>query len=158
MALAEQWFEQFPDALSARIASARLALQLGVVEAMRSALRRLLAETTARGTGWGDRWRCCRCGVRADAFSWRCAQCRRWGTLRIDLGNDTPPPPARERRRAPRSARAEDLLGPTADASLPVPLLADRSAGEDDRGSGESSLLGKVGGWFSNVWRRDASR
>ena len=32
------------------------------------------------------RWQCAHCGNRPGPFSWRCAQCRRWGTLRMETG------------------------------------------------------------------------
>jgi hypothetical protein len=48
------------------------------------------------------------------------------------------------------------LLGAAPDSSLPMPTL-DPGLTEDElaRAGTRRSLLGRVGGWFSNVWRRN---
>jgi hypothetical protein len=48
------------------------------------------------------------------------------------------------------------LLGVSPDESLPAATL-DAGLTEEElaKAGTRRSLLGKVGGWFSNVWRRD---
>jgi hypothetical protein len=61
----------------------------------------------------------------------------------------------RERRAAPRSSRPEGLLGTTPDHALPTPTLDPGLSEEELAVAGtRRSLLGRVGGWFSGVWRR----
>ncbi|HEY0191974.1 MAG TPA: hypothetical protein VGC42_12730, partial [Kofleriaceae bacterium] len=95
------------------------------------------------------RWQCGHCGHRPAAFGWRCSQCRRWGTLRMETGLEPPPAPPRERRALPR--RAEGLLAAAAD--LPAATLDNPDA--EHAGGGRRSLLGRVGGWVSGKLRRD---
>jgi hypothetical protein len=67
----------------------------------------------------------------------------------------------RERRAAPRASSepAIELAAPTSHAiALPTPAL-DSGLSDDEiasAGGARRSLLGRVGGWFGNVWRRDA--
>ncbi|MDQ3370012.1 MAG: hypothetical protein M3680_31740, partial [Myxococcota bacterium] len=74
----------------------------------------------------------------------------------METGVEPPPLPPRERRAAPRAARAEALLGTSPDESLPAATL-DAGLSEDElaRAGMRPSLLGRVGGWFSGAWRRD---
>jgi hypothetical protein len=73
----------------------------------------------------------------------------------METGIEPPPLPPRERRAAPRTPRAEGLLGAAPDESLPAPTL-DPGLSEEElaRAGTRRSLLGKVGGWFSGAWRR----
>ena len=75
----------------------------------------------------------------------------------METGIEPPPVPPRERRAVPRVARADGLLG-AADPGLPGPTL-DAGLGEAELATAGArrSLLGRVGGWFSDLWRRDAS-
>jgi lipopolysaccharide biosynthesis regulator YciM len=158
--LASSLVIRFPDALAARVATARLALA-GEDTAqhsakLRAALEVLVADHGALAWALRGRWQCAHCGNRPGPFSWRCGQCRRWNTLRMETGVEPPPPPPRERRQAPRSARPDALLGAAPDESLPAPTL-DPGLTEDElaRAGTRRSLLGRVGGWFSGTWRRD---
>ncbi len=100
---------------------------------------------------------------RPAAFSWRCGQCRRWGTLVIEIRCRAA---AAARARAPRCRacrnapqKPDALLGARARTpALPAATLEDGPATKRSRSrhpSG-SSLLGRVGGWMSGVWRRGA--
>jgi hypothetical protein len=73
----------------------------------------------------------------------------------METGIEPPPVQPRERRAAPRSVRPEGLLGASPDLSLPAPTL-DTGLTEEElaRAGTRRSLLGRVGGWFSGVWRR----
>jgi hypothetical protein len=75
----------------------------------------------------------------------------------METGVEAAPVAPRERRAEPRT-RLEGLLGVAPDQSLPAPTLdAGLSEAELAIGSVRRSLLGRVGGWFSGVWRRNAS-
>jgi hypothetical protein len=155
--LTEELARNFPDALAARVAAARLALAHGDARAVRHALDVIAGEQGTLAWALRGRWQCAHCGNRPGPFSWRCGQCRRWGTLRMETGVEPPPVAPRERRAAPRGARLEGLLGSAPDTSLPSPTL-DAGLSDDElaRPGTRRSLLGRVGGWFSGVWRRDA--
>jgi hypothetical protein len=148
---------KFPDALAGRVATARLALAGSDPAAVRDALDGLAGERGMLAWSLRGRWQCSHCGHRPGPFSWRCGQCRRWGTLRMETGIEPAPVAPRDRRQTPRSSRPEGLLGTTPDISLPSATL-DPGMSEDDlaRVGTRRSLLGRVGGWFSNAWRRDA--
>jgi lipopolysaccharide biosynthesis regulator YciM len=147
--------QKFPDALAARVAAARLALAKGDAPSVRDALEVLAGDKGALAWALRGRWQCSHCGHRPGPFSWRCGNCRRWGSLRMETGIEPPPVQPRERRAAPRPVRPEGLLGATPDLSLPAPTL-DPGLTEEDlaRAGSRRSLLGRVGGWFSGVWRR----
>jgi lipopolysaccharide biosynthesis regulator YciM len=155
--LARDLQARFPDALAARVAGARMALTGGDGEAIKKALDVLVAETGALAWALRGRWQCEVCGHRPGPFSWRCGQCRRWGTLHMETGIEPPPVAPRDRRAAPRVVRPEGLLGVTPDQSLPNPTL-DPGLSEDELAEAGTrrSLLGRVGGWFSGVLRRKA--
>jgi len=154
--LAKDLSARFPDALAARVATARLALAGGETDAVKHALEVLVAEKGALSWALKGRWQCQHCGHRPGPFSWRCGQCRRWNTLRMETGVEPPPIAPRERRAAPRTARPEGLLGAAPDESLPAATL-DPGLSEDELAAAGTrrSVLGRVGGWFSGVWRRD---
>ena len=156
-ALADQLTAAFPESLAARVATARLALAGGDARAVRGALASLVGDGGAIAWALHGRWQCASCGARPGAFSWRCGQCRRWGTLRLETGIEPPPPPPRERRAVPRG-RLDGLLGAAPDEALPAPTLASGLAEPELAAAGaRHSLLGRVGGWVSGIWRRDAS-
>jgi lipopolysaccharide biosynthesis regulator YciM len=146
---------KFPDALAARVALARLALGSRNNESVREALDVIAGEQGALAWALRGRWQCAHCGHRPGPFSWRCGQCRRWATLRMETGIEPPPVAPRDRRASPRAYRPEGLLGATPDTSLPAATL-DPGLTEDElaRAGTRRSLLGRVGGWFSGVWRR----
>lgn len=156
IALAKDLATRFPDALAARVATARLALAGGETDEVKQALEVLVAEKGSLSWALKGRWQCQHCGNRPGPFSWRCGQCRRWNTLRMETGVEPPPIAPRERRAAPRTARPEGLLGAAPDESLPMPTL-DPGLSEDELAAAGTrrSVLGRVGGWFSGVWRRD---
>jgi hypothetical protein len=157
LALARQLVAQFPQALAARVATARLAVASGDGAAIRGALEALVAEDGALAWTLRGRWQCAHCGNRPGAFSWRCGQCRRWNTLRMETGIEPPPLPPRERRAMPRVARHDGLLGAARDEALPTPTLDVGLSDAELASAGERrSLLGRVGGWVSGVWRRGA--
>ncbi|MEO7092994.1 MAG: hypothetical protein ABI175_07075, partial [Polyangiales bacterium] len=155
-ALALDLVTRFPEALAARVANARLALSGGESDRVKSALEVLVAEKGALAWALRGRWQCAHCGNRPGPFSWRCGQCRRWDTLRMETGVEPPPSAPRERRAAPRASRPDGLLGAAPDESLPTPTL-DPGLSDDELAEAGTrrSLLGKVGGWFSGVWRKD---
>ncbi|MBV8759277.1 MAG: hypothetical protein JO257_18465 [Deltaproteobacteria bacterium] len=146
---------KFPDALAARVAAARLALGQGDAQSVRTALEVLAGEQGALAWALRGRWQCSNCGHRPGPFSWRCGSCRRWGSLRMETGIEPPPMPSRDRRASPRASRPEGLLGTSPDLSLPTPTL-DPGLSEEElaRAGTRRSLLNRVGGWFSGVWRR----
>ncbi len=152
--LAGELATKFPDALAARVAMARRALDGTDDRAIRHALDGLAGEHGALAWALRGRWQCSFCGHRPGTFSWRCGQCRRWGTMRMETGVEPPMPQPRERREQHRTRDA--LLGATPPYGLPAATL-DSGLSEDElRAAGaRRSLLGRVGGWFSNVWRRD---
>lgn len=164
--LAKDLVTRFPDALAARVATARLALASNDPTQIRAGLEVFVAEQGALAWTLRGRWQCAHCGNRPGPFSWRCGQCRKWGTLKMETGIEPPPVQPRERRSAPRSALGvgDDrerigLLGAAPDESLPAATL-DPGLTEDElaRAGTRRSLLGKVGGWFGGVWRRDRAR
>ncbi|HEY5920774.1 MAG TPA: hypothetical protein VIV11_03850 [Kofleriaceae bacterium] len=146
---------KFPDALAARVAAARLALGSGNDTSVRQALDVIAGEQGALAWALRGRWQCAHCGHRPGPFSWRCGQCRRWATLRMETGVEPPPVAPRDRRASPRTYRPEGLLGTAPDTSLPAATL-DPGLTDDElaRAGTRRSLLGRVGGWFSGVWRR----
>jgi lipopolysaccharide biosynthesis regulator YciM len=157
-ALARELVTRFPEALAARVATARLAMASGDAAAIRSALDGLVSEEGALAWALRGRWQCAHCGSRPGAFSWRCGQCRRWNTLRMETGIEAPPLPPRERRAVARVARPEVLLGAARDEALPTATLDVGLSDADLASAGvRRSLLGKVGGWVSGVWRRGTS-
>jgi len=147
---------RFPEALAARVATARAALESDDDRAIKHALDALAGERGALAWALRGRWQCANCGNRPGQFSWRCGQCRRWGTLRMETGVEPPPVQARERRELVRTARPDGLLGAAPDSSLPVPTLDPGLTEDELRMAGSrQSLLGRVGGWFSNRLRRN---
>jgi lipopolysaccharide biosynthesis regulator YciM len=161
-ALASELASAFPDALAARVAAARLALARADERSVRQALELIAGERGTLAWALRGRWQCDYCGNRPGAFSWRCTQCRRWGTLRMETGVEPPPPAPRDRRAATRTARSElddsrprALLGDAPTSGLPMPTLDPGLSDEElVRAGMRRSLLGRVGGWFSGVWRR----
>lgn len=156
--IAKELAAKFPEALAARVAAARLALAAGDARAVRQALDMLAGDRGALAWALRGRWQCAQCSHRPASFSWRCGNCRRWGTLRMETGIEPPPVASRDRRASPRSAtRPEGLLGVRPDTSLPAATL-DPGLTEDElaRAGVRRSLLGRVGGWFSGVWRRNS--
>jgi hypothetical protein len=159
--LAQELASKFPDALAARVAAARLALAKGDDKSVRQALDILAGERGTLAWALRGRWQCTNCSHRPGDFSWRCGQCRRWGTLHMETGIEPPKAAPRDRRASPRGTRDEGavrgLLGATPAHGLPIPTL-DPGLTEDElaRGGTRRSLLGRVGGWFSGVWRRGA--
>ena len=75
----------------------------------------------------------------------------------METGVEPAPVAPRDRRASSRAPRPEGLLGATPDAGLPVATL-DPGLSDDElaKAGTRRSLLGRVGGWFSNVWRRGA--
>jgi lipopolysaccharide biosynthesis regulator YciM len=151
---------RFPEALAARVATARIALASVDAGAQRAALAALAGETGALAWALRGRWQCSNCNHRPTAFSWRCGSCRRWGALRMETGVEPPPPPAvRDRRAQPRGVSSGEyatvsLLGARPDTALPAPTLA---SGEYDAvAMPKRSLLRRVGGWATRVWKRGA--
>lgn len=169
-ALARELAEHYPDALAARVAAAQLALAAGDPAAMRAALGALAGEDGAVAWALRGRWQCARCGHRPGAFSWRCASCRAWGSLRMETGVPPPPPPARERRATRRAVELDDAGDPGAAApelpdagrapaaALPAPTL-DPGLTEEQlaRAGAQRSVLGRAGSWLAERWRRDRS-
>lgn len=154
--LATELVTKFPDALAARVAAGRLAIAGHDPAAIKNALDVLVSEQGALAWALRGRWQCEHCGNRPGPFSWRCGQCRRWNTLKMETGVEPPPPAPRERRAAPRPARPEGLLGAAPDEALPLPTL-DPGLSDDELAEAGTrrSLLGRVGGWASGLWRRD---
>jgi lipopolysaccharide biosynthesis regulator YciM len=149
---------RFPDALASRVAAARIALAGTDADAVRAALTALAGEAGAIAWALHGRWQCTRCNHRPAAFSWRCGSCRRWGVLRMETGIAPPPPPPRERRDKPRGTGEDTalaLLGARPDQSLPALATGDIDLAAF---SPRRSLLGRVGGWASRVWRRVPAR
>jgi lipopolysaccharide biosynthesis regulator YciM len=156
--LAKDLTARFPDSLAAHVATAGLAVASEEPAAIRSALERLVSDRGVLAWALRGRWQCAHCGNRPGSFSWRCGQCRRWSTLRMETGVEPAPVPPRERRAAPRVARPEGLLGAAPDQALPAATLdAGLSDVEMASAGTRRSLLGRVGGWVSGMWRRDAS-
>ncbi len=144
---------RYPDALAARVATGRLALDGDDAGAIKQALSVLVADQGLLAWALRGRWQCGNCGHRPGAFSWRCGQCRRWASLRMETGIEPPLAPARDRRAAPR-ARPEGLLGATPDEALPQPTLDPGLSDEELATAGQRrSFLGRVGGWFKRPFR-----
>ncbi len=149
---------RFPESLAARVAAARLAVVGGKPAEIQAALEVLVAEQGALAWTLRGRWQCATCGHHPSAFTWRCPQCRRWASLRIETGLEPPLLPssssssskARERRALPRStAAAVGLLAAPAASSLPAPTLdPGLTADELARAATRRSVLDRVGGWF----------
>jgi hypothetical protein len=157
--LATELATQFPDAIAARVATARIALSSSDTTAIRQALEGFVIDSGALAWALRGRWQCTGCGARPTAFSWRCGQCRRWSSLRMETGIEPPPIPSRERRAAPRTTKVDGLLGASPDDSLPRPTLDVGMTDEELAAAGtRRSLLGRMGGWFSNVWQRGAKK
>ena len=158
-ALAKDLATRFPEALAARVATARLTLASSDVTELRHALEVLVADQGVLAWTLRGRWQCAHCGNRPGPFSWRCGQCRRWASLRMETGIEPLPAPSRERRAAVRVIRPEGLLGASPDDALPAPTL-DPGLSEDELAVAGTrrSLLGRVGGWVSGAWRRGADR
>ncbi|HTL35719.1 MAG TPA: hypothetical protein VL326_21465 [Kofleriaceae bacterium] len=154
--VAQELASKFPDAIAARVAAARLALAKGDDKSVRQALEIIAGEKGSLAWSLRGRWQCGHCGNRPPQFSWRCGQCRRWGTLRMETGVEPPPIAPRDRRASPRSSRPDGLLGASPDFGLPAPTL-DPGLSEDElaQAGTRRSLLDRVGGWFSGVWRRN---
>jgi lipopolysaccharide biosynthesis regulator YciM len=152
--------EKFDGALAARVASARMALDASDAAAIRQALEVLVGDKGALAWALRGRWQCSHCGHRPGPFTWRCGQCRRWGTLRMETGVEPPPVAPRDRRAEPRLSRPkiDGLLGTAPDVALPTPTLEHGLSDEElaHAGTAKRSLLGRVGGWFGSVWRRGA--
>ncbi len=153
--LAGELATKFPDALAARVATARRALAGGDDRAIRRSLELLAGEQGQLAWALRGRWQCGHCGNRPGPFSWRCGQCRRWATMRMETGIEPPPIVPRERREVPRargstgcSARRPIPRCPRPRSIRDLPTTSSRAAGT------RRSLLGRVGGWFSGVWRR----
>jgi lipopolysaccharide biosynthesis regulator YciM len=147
---------RFPEALAARVATARAALGSDDDRAIKQALEGLAGERGALAWALRGRWQCANCGNRPGQFSWRCGQCRRWGSLRMETGIEPAPTQARERRELVRAARPDGLLGAAPDSSLPSATLDPGLSDDELRMAGSRrSLLGRVGGWFSNRLRRN---
>jgi hypothetical protein len=153
--LARELATNFPDALAARVATARLALTDNDANATKQALELMVGDQGTLAWALRGRWQCAHCGHRPGPFSWRCGQCRRWNTLRMETGIEPPPVAPRDRRAVPRTERPDSLLGTAPDVALPSPTL-DPGLTEDElaRAGTRRSLLGKMGGWFSGVLRR----
>lgn len=154
--LAADLTTRFPDSLAARVATARAALDGGDAATIKLALEALAGERGALAWALRGRWQCANCGSRPGPFSWRCGQCRRWGTLRMETGVEPPIVASRERRELARTAHTNGLLGIAPDSSLPSASLDPGLSDEELREAGtRRSLLGRVGGWFSNRVRRN---
>lgn len=155
--LAHDLAAKFPDALAARVAAARLALAKGDDKSVRQALDLLAGDKGSLAWALRGRWQCGHCAHRPGAFSWRCGNCRRWGTLRMETGIEPPPQPSRDRRAAPRGSRPDGLLGAAPDLALPAPTLDPGLTEDELRLAGtRRSLLDRVGGWFSGALRRNS--
>jgi lipopolysaccharide biosynthesis regulator YciM len=145
------------DLLAARVAAARLAIASEDADEIAKELRALAGHGGALTWAFDGVWRCGNCGHHAVQMFWRCTGCRRWGSVRLDVGRaaqEPPPAPRRERRELPRSGGpATALLG--AVESLPEPTLDHGlDAAELAATSQRQSLLGKVGSWFSGALGR----
>ncbi len=151
--LARDLATRYPEALAARVAAARLALGGEDAVAIKDALGVLVADQGMLAWALRGRWQCSACAHRPGAFSWRCGQCRRWASLRMETGVEPPPVPSRDRRAAPR-ARPEGLLGVAPDEALPQPTLDPGLSDEELAAAGQRrSLLGRMGGWFKKPFR-----
>src|SRR5690606_24503120 len=103
-AIAAELATNFPDALAARVAAARLALAGGDQRDVRQALDAIAGEQGTLAWALRGRWQCSHCGNRPASFSWRCGGCRRWSSLRMETGVEPPPVAPRDRRASPRGS------------------------------------------------------
>ena len=157
----------FPALLPARVAAARLALASGDPDEIRAELRALAAADGVLAWATEGTWRCSGCGHRRREFFWRCEVCRRWGTVRLDLGGDAldvpPPPPWEPSGGLPRGGVERALQHSAAERALPAPTLpaagssradagssrADAASGVETQTAGAPSMLSRVGAWFA---------
>lgn len=148
--------ERNPVLLPARIAAARLALAGGDAKDIARELEALAGQDGVLSWATNGSWRCGHCGHRQEALFWRCDGCRRWGTVRLDVGRavlDAPPPPPRERRELPRGGVHMALLGARSVHALPEPSVASGLSAEELAQAGRRpSMLGRVSGWVSGAW------
>jgi hypothetical protein len=165
-----------PDLLPARVAAGRLALagiepapvgELGGngTSEVVAELRALVAADGALSWASDGVWRCGNCGYREEAFFWRCDDCRRWGSVRLDIGRaaqEPPLSPPRERRetergesrRLDRGSPTQALLGAAALAALPeASVESGLSDGELMEAQRRPSLLGRVGSALSSPFK-----
>ena len=73
----------------------------------------------------------------------------------METGVEPPPAPPRERRVVHRAPDPTALLGAGTDLALPVATLPLSLDDDFVRRAPPPSLLGRVGGWMSQRWRRD---
>jgi hypothetical protein len=170
IAAADELSTRFPDALAARVAAARLALDAASPDAIRATLAALVGHGGPLDWALEGRWQCGACGYRPSVavggdgsttgtFSWRCGRCRQWGTLRMETGIE-PPLLARERRIEPRvsalrfaAVSPEALLGASPE---PAPLARSQEVVHDDLAGAvvRRSLLDRMGGWIARFGKR----
>lgn len=148
---------EFPDLLPARVAAGRLALASEDPDEIALELVALVGAKGALEWAADGVWRCGNCGHRSEEFFWRCQGCRRWGSVRLDVGRaaqEPPPRPRRERREISRIP-TESLLGAAAAQALPEASL-DSGLSDDElaEAARRPSLLGRVGAFFSSPFRK----
>jgi lipopolysaccharide biosynthesis regulator YciM len=151
----------FPDVLSARVASARLALAAEKDDDITTELNALAGEGGALDWASDGVWRCGHCVHPSETFFWRCTECRRWGTARLDVGRSAqlpPPPPPRERRELPRRGPEAALLAASHEALPEAALESGMSDVELAEAGRRQSVLGRVGGWFSSKLGRNKKK
>lgn len=164
-----------PELLPARVAAGRLALARiepasdeiagnGASDVV-AELRALVAADGALSWAFDGVWRCGNCGYREEAFFWRCEDCRRWGSVRLDIGRaaqEPPVSPPRERRetergdsrRLDRGSPTQALLGAASLAALPeASIESGMSDGEIMDAQRRPSLLGRVGSALSSPFK-----
>jgi lipopolysaccharide biosynthesis regulator YciM len=150
--------DDFEDLLPARVAAGRLALAGDDAGEIQTELSALVGDDGALAWASDGVWRCGFCGHRDDAFFWRCEGCRRWGTVRLDVGRaaqEPPPPPPRERREVPRGGPSQALLGAASDNALPEPALDSGLSDDELADAGRRpSLLGRVGSFFTSPFKK----
>ncbi|MCG8424727.1 MAG: hypothetical protein MJE77_43105 [Proteobacteria bacterium] len=151
--------EEFPALLPARVAAARLALASDDPDQIKRQLRALAAAGGVLDWAVDGSFRCEHCGEQERDFFWRCAHCRRWGTMRLDLGRatrDAAGSAVPSWHQLPRGGVQLALTEAAAKTALPtVPLLDSGSADHGDTGAAEGerqSVLDRVGGWFSGTF------
>lgn len=150
--------EVYPDLLPARLAAARLALASGDEGDIQRELHALAASGGVLDWATEGSFRCARCGQRSEDFFWRCAHCRHWGSACLELGRAAHDVPLSEpaitasssRRHLPRGGVHVALLG-ASQRALPAPPPVTAAASGSEHGE-RSSLLGRVGGFFSDAW------
>ncbi len=137
-----------PDFLPARVASARIALSGGDGDAVRSELEALVGEGGVLDSALDAVWCCRSCGQPSEFFSWRCEQCRQWGSPRLDMGG------AVRARVAARRERRKQRRGGTLGNGQALPEAA------LDSGLSEAALLeagtrrsalGRAGRWVKGA-------